>query len=228
MPQLPTPCLCLVTDRKLCTADSLEERVAAAVSGGVDMVQIREKDLPGGELLKLALKLRSITGGKALLVINDRLDVALAADADGLHLPEDSLAVHDARRVVPSHFLVGKSVHDTTGASVAAGEGADYLVLGTIFATSSKPGAETGGPDLVSNVTRLVDPPVLAIGGVDSHSVASVIEAGAKGAAVVSAILGAVNPEKATRDLKQSMIAAWKAREGIAPSASPASSRLSM
>jgi thiamine-phosphate pyrophosphorylase len=205
-----------VTDRKLCSADSLEERVAAAVSGGVDMVQLREKDLPGGELLKLALKLRSITSGKALLVINDRLDVALAAGADGLHLPENALSIQDARQVVPSHLLVGKSVHDTTGASVAASEGADYLVLGTIFPTSSKPGAETGGPGLVSNVTLLVDAPVLAIGGVDSHNVTSVIEEGAMGIAVVSAILGAQDPEKATRELKQSMIAAWKSRSRLA------------
>ena len=220
MHPLPTLCLCLVTDRKLYSADLLEEKVAAAVSGGVDMVQLREKDIPGGELLKLALKLRSITKEKALLVINDRLDVALAAGADGLHLPEDSLAVHDARRVVPSQLLVGKSVHDPAGASLAAGEGADYLVLGTIFPTFSKPGAETGGPDLVSNVTRLVDSPVLVIGGVDSHSVTSVIEAGANGIAVISAILGAPDPEKATRELKQSMMTAWEARKGLAPSAS--------
>ena len=224
MHPLPIPCLCLVTDRKLCGADSLEEKVAAAVSGGVDMVQLREKDLPAGELLKLALKLRSITKGRALLIINDRLDVALAAEADGLHLPEDSLAVHDARRVVPSRLLVGKSVHDPTGASVAASEGADYLVLGTIFPTSSKPGADTGGPDLVSSVTRMVDAPMLAIGGVDSLSVTSVIEAGAEGIAVVSAILGAPDPERATRELKKTMMAAWKAREGLAPSASPSNS----
>ena len=228
MHPLPTPCLCLVTDRMLCGADSLEEKVAAAVSGGVDMVQLREKDLPGGELLKLATKLRSITEGKALLVINDRLDVALAAGADGLHLPEDSLAVDDATRVVPSHLMVGKSVHDPVRASVAASKGADYLVLGTIFPTASKDGAATGGHDLVSNVTHLVDAPVLAIGGIDCHNVTSVIEAGAKGIAVVSAILGASDPEKAARELKESMMAAWKAREGLAPSASPTSSRLSM
>ena len=211
MHPLPIPCLCLVTDRKLCGADSLEDRVAAAVSGGVDMVQLREKDLPGGELLKLALRIRLITNDKAILVINDRLDVALAAMADGIHLPENSLAVHDARQVVPSQFLLGKSVHDSIGASTAASEGADYLVLGTIFPTSSKSGAETGGPDHVSNVSCLVDAPVLAIGGIDSYSVASVMGAGAKGIAVISAILGASDPEKATRELKQSMITAWKA-----------------
>ncbi|MBI4282557.1 MAG: thiamine phosphate synthase [Chloroflexi bacterium] len=216
MPPVPVPCLCLVTDRTLCGPNLLEKKVAAAMSGGVDMVQLREKDLPASELLELALKLRSITRGKALLVINDRLDVALAAGADGLHLPQDSLSVQDARRVVPSHLLVGKSVHDLTSTSLAAKEGADYLVLGTIFPTSSHPGAHTGGLNLISTVTRQVDAPVLAIGGVNSSNVASVVGAGAKGVAVISAILAAPDPERAARELKHSLIAAWEAREGLA------------
>ena len=217
---LSTPCLCLVTDRKLCGVDLLEEEVAAAVSGGVDMVQLREKDLPAGELLQLARELRSITDGKALLVINDRLDVALAAEADGLHLPEDSIAVHDAKRVAPSQLLVSKAVHDSAGASLAARDGADYLVLGTIFPTSSKPGIKAGGLNLIAAVTRLVDTPVLAIGGIDSSNVAAVIESGAGGIAVITAMLGASDPEKAARELKQSMMAAWEAREEVIPSAS--------
>ena len=211
MHPLPTPCLCLVTDRKLCGADSLEEKVAAAVSGGVDMVQLREKDLSAGELLQLARKLRSITDGKALLVINDHLDVALAAEADGLHLPEDSIAVHAAKLVAPPQLLVSKAVHDSAGASLAEREGADYLVLGTIFPTTSKPDAATGGLPHVSEVASRLDCPVLAIGGVDSSNVASAIGAGARGIAVVSAILGAPNPEEAARELKGAMIAAWEA-----------------
>jgi thiamine-phosphate pyrophosphorylase len=194
----------------------LEEKVAAAVSGGVDMVQLREKDLPAGELLQLARKLRSITDGKALLIINDRFDVALAAEADGLHLPEDSIAVEDARRVVPSQLLVSKALHDSAGASLAATEGADCLVLGTIFQTSSKPGVRTGGLDLIAAVTRLTDTPVLAIGGIDPSNAASVMRAGAKGIAVITAILGAPDPEKAARELKQSMTAAAE-KVGLRP-----------
>ena len=136
---LPAPCLCLVTDRKLCGADALEEKVAAAVSGGVDMVQVREKDLPAGELLKLARRLRAITRGKAMLVINDRLDVALAVEADGLHLPEDSIAARDARDVAPSPLLVSKAVHDSAGAAQA--DGADFLVLGTYSQANPSLGA---------------------------------------------------------------------------------------
>ena len=212
---LPAPCLCLVTDRKLCGADALEERVAAAVSGGVDMVQVREKDLPAGELLKLARRLRAITSGKAMLVINDRLDVALAVEADGLHLPEDSIAVRDARDVAPPRLLVSKAVHDSAGAVQATDDGADFLVLGTIFPSQSKPGGRTGGLDLLRDVTSATRVPVLAIGGIDSSNAASVMEAGAQGVAVISAILASPEPERAARMLKQSMMAAWKGREEV-------------
>ena len=208
MRPLPFPCLCLVTDRTLCPADSLEDMVAAAVAGGVDMVQLREKDLPAGELLELARRLRSITEGKAILVVNDRLDVALAAGADGVHLPEASLAVSDAKRIAPSGFLVGKSVHGLPAATLASDEDADYLVLGTIFPTDSKPGVDTGGVGRVAEVAGSVTAPVIAIGGIDSRNAASVVEAGARGIAVVSAILGAPDPEWAARRLKRGMLSA--------------------
>ncbi len=209
---LPYPFLCLVTDRTLCNGP-LEEVVAAAVSGGVDAVQLREKDMPAGELLELARRLRAVTRDKALLLINDRLDVALAAGADGLHLPEASLSVQDARSVTPSNLLVGKSVHGLPAASLASGEGADYLVLGTIFPTASKPGADTGGLAFLSEVASQVDAPVVAIGGIDASNAGSVIEAGAHGVAVVSAILGSPDPEKAARELKQLMLSAVESRQ---------------
>ena len=208
MRALPFPCLCLVTDRSLCPPGSLEEGVAAAVSGGVDMVQLREKDMPAGDLLELARRLRSITEGKAILVVNDRLDVALAAGADGVHLPEVSLSVSDAKQVAPPGFLVGKSVHGLPAATQASDENADYLVLGTIFPTDSKPGADTGGVERVAEVAGRVAAPVIAIGGIDSRNAASVIEAGARGVAVVSAILGAPDPEWAARKLKRAMLSA--------------------
>ena len=209
---LPYPFLCLVTDRTLCDG-SLEERVAAAVSGGVDAVQLREKDMPSGELLELARLLRAVTQDKALLLINDRLDVALAAGADGLHLPEASLSVRDAKGIAPSNLIVGKSVHGLPAASQASAEGADYLVLGTIFPTASKPGADTGGLAFLTEIASQVDAPVIAIGGIDSSNVASVMEAGPHGAAVVSAILGSPNPESAARELKQLMVSAVENRK---------------
>ena len=205
---LPFPCLCLVTDRNLCPPGTLEERVQAAVAGGVDIVQLREKDLRAAELLDMAQQLRAITGGKALFVVNDSLEVAVAAGADGVHLPEASFSVGDAKRLVPSGFLVGKSVHGLPAATRASEEGADYLVLGTIFPTGSKPGADTGGVAHVANVASQVAARVLAIGGIDSRNAASVIEAGARGVAVVSAILGAEDPEWAASKLKRAMLSA--------------------
>ena len=209
------PLLCLVTDRTLCKARSLEATVDAAVSGGVDLVQLREKDLPAGELLRLARGLRRITRGRAALVINDRLDVALAAEADGLHLPETSMSVTDAKAITPPHLMLSKAVHDTSGAATADAEGVDVLVLGTVFDTASKPGADTGGLALVREATRGVRSPVLAIGGIGPANAGSVIEAGASGVAVISAIMSAADPESAARELKQVMLAAWNSRERV-------------
>ena len=213
------PLLCLVTDRTLSGADALEATVDAAVSGGVDAVQLREKDLPAGELLKLALSLRRVTLGRAALIINDRLDVALAAQADGLHLPEASISVADGRAVAPPHMMLSKAVHDPAGAAAADAEGADMLVLGTVFDTASKPGAATGGLTLVREVTRGVRAPVLAIGGISAANAGGVIDAGASGVAVVSAIMSAADPEAAARELKQAMLAAWRAKHRVAAGA---------
>ena len=209
------PLLCLVTDRTLCGVEALEATVDAAVSGGVDAVQLREKDLPAGELLKLALSLRSITRDRAALIINDRLDVALAAQADGLHLPESSISVTDARAVAQPHLMLSKAVHGPSGASAADAEGADMLLLGTVFDTASKPGAATGGLALVREATQGLRTPVLAIGGIGPANAGSVIEAGASGVAVISAIMSAADPEAAARELKQAMLAAWKAAERV-------------
>ncbi len=213
------PLLCLVTDRTLCGADALAVTVEAAVSGGVDAVQLREKDLPAGELLKLALSLRRVTFGRAALIINDRLDVALAAQADGLHLPEASISVTDARAVAPSHLVLSKAVHDPADAAAADAEGADMLVLGTVFDTASKPGAAASGLSLVRKAAQGLRAPVLAIGGINTSNAASVIEAGASGVAVISAIMSAADPEAAARELKQAMLAAWKATHRVAAGA---------
>lgn len=209
------PLLCLVTDRTLCGADALAATVDAAVSGGVDAVQLREKDLPAGELLKLALSLRRVTSGRAALIINDRLDVALASEADGLHLPEASISVTDARAVAPPDLVLSKAVHDPAGAAAADAEGADMLVLGTVFDTASKPGSAAGGLKLVREATRGVHAPVLAIGGISVANAGGVIDAGASGVAVISAIMAAADPEAAARELKQTMLAAWRAKHRV-------------
>ena len=194
---LPNPCLCLVTDRGLLPDGSLADAVIEAVAGGVTMVQVREKDLPGGPLLDLARELTERIAGRALLIVNERVDVALAVEADGVHLGEQALAVGDARRLAGPDLLIGRSVHAVEAATKAEEDGADYLIAGAIFPTRSHPGREPGGPALVRRIAGAVRIPVLGIGGVTPRNVAGVMDAGAAGVAVISSILAAERPREA-------------------------------
>ena len=209
--RIPVPTLCLVTDRRLCSSgpQSLEKAVAGAVKGGVDLVQLREKDLPGGELLELGKMLRRVTEGSALFFVNERVDVALACGADGVQLGEDAMPVEAARRVSGDGLIVGRSVHSLEGALDAEAAGADFLVVGTVFTTGSHPDGKISGPQLLSEIAGRVGIPFLGIGGIHSGNLHGVISSGASGAAVVSAVLGARDPEKATAQLKETMEAAW-------------------
>lgn len=210
--RLHLPVLCLVTDRQRLGEPSLEAAVEEAVKGGVNVVQLREKDLPAGELLALANRLRAVTRGRALLVINDRLDVALAAGADGVHLPENGLPEAVARRVLGRHAVIGRSVHSKEAAVEAEQAGADYVQLGAIYATQSKPDLKPSGPKLVREVSATVAVPVLAVGGVTPENAAEVIDAGASGASVISAILDAEDRQAAAGRLVETMAEAWKKR----------------
>lgn len=205
----PLPCLALVSDRTLCEDVPLAEKVAQAVAGGANLVQLREKDLPAGELLRLAQSLRQITAGRALLLVNDRLDVALAAGADGAHLPERGLPVAQARRLLGPDAIIGRSVHSLAEALRAQEEGADYVQVGTIYPSRSHPDVPPVGPWLIEEVTRQLRIPVLAIGGVTAENVAEVMRAGAAGVAVISAILASPSPQLAAEALWRAIEAAW-------------------
>ena len=213
MPDIPIPCLALVTDRALCEPDSLAGQVRRALTGGVDLVQLREKELPGGELLTLARELRDLTRGKALLLVNDRVDVALACGADGVQLGEDGLPPAEARRLLGPGLLIGRSVHSVEGAVQAQADGADFLVLGTVFPSPSHPTGRATGPDLVAGVRHAVGLPILGIGGITARNIAGVMAAGAQGAAVISAIIGTPDPARAASELREAMVAAWASQE---------------
>jgi thiamine-phosphate pyrophosphorylase len=212
--KLTLPCLCLVTDRGLCRDTPLEEKVAQAVEGGVNLVQLREKDLPGGELLRLGERLREVTRGRALLFVNERVDVALLCGADGVQLGEEALPAGAVRRLVGDGLLIGRSVHSLEGALQAQEDGADLLVVGTIFPTASHPGTQPAGVGLLSEIARRVAIPLLAIGGVKAGNAPQVIEAGASGAAVISAILASPEPKRAAQELWQALQATWQRRKG--------------
>ncbi len=196
------PILCLVTDRTACLGRPLERVVAAAVGAGVNLVQLRERDLPARQLLDLGRSLlEPVRRGGAALVVNDRVDVALALGADGVQLGGGSLPVREARRLVGDGMLVGCSAHSLEDALRAEGEGADYLVLGTIFETRSHPGLQPAGLDLVARVAGAVRIPVVAIGGIREGNAGSVMAAGARGVAVITAIQSADEIGVATRSL---------------------------
>ena len=210
---LPDPCLCLVTDRRVGDESTLVERVAQAVAGGVDLVQLREKDLHGAQLLDLANRLRQAIGDRALLVVNERVDVAVALPADGAQLGEDAIPVPAARRILGPDMLIGRSVHSVEGAEQAVVDGADFLVVGTMFASRSHPGEEPAGPQLLRQIVERCSLPAIGIGGITSENCNQVIEAGAMGVAVITGILAAPDPGDAARRLKEAIVAAREKRQ---------------
>ena len=202
--------LCLVTDRQRCAGRPLEEVVEAAVSGGVDMVQLREKDMAAGPLLELALRLRQITASRASLFMNDRIDVALACYADGVQLGERSIPIEAARDLAGGDLLIGRSVHSVSGALEASRAGVDLLVFGTIFATASHPGQTPSGLAPLGEISRHDTAPVLGIGGITARNAGEVVEAGASGVAAITAITESPDPRQAARTLKRAMSVAWR------------------
>ncbi len=165
------------------------------------MVQVREKDLGPDELDGLVSKMRAITTGRALLLLNGDPGLASRSGCDGVHLPESGAAVADARRAVGQHRLIGRSVHSLDAALAAEGQGADFLLFGTVFASGSHPGGPTAGLSGLENVCRAVQVPVIGIGGITELNADGVVRAGAVGVAVIGAILGSADPEGAARRL---------------------------
>jgi thiamine-phosphate pyrophosphorylase len=188
--------LCLVTDRRRA---SVVDQCRAAVLAGIDLIQVREPDLDATALAALVADLVRLTRGTATrVVVNDRLDVALACGADGVHLRGDSIAAAKARVIAPAGFLIGRSVHRADEAVQAAPE-VDYLIAGTVFPTSSKPGLDDLlGLAGLAAIARVVTVPVLAIGGVSMDRIGPVADAGAAGVAAIGLF---VEPEARMADV---------------------------
>ena len=165
----------------------MKRQVAAAVRAGVDLIQIREPDLSDRALLELTrCAVDAARGSGSLVLVNDRLDVALAAGAAGVHLRSSSAPAPVMRRCLPSGFLLGRSVHAASEAARAAAEGGvDYLTMGTVYASASKPGRAPCGVGALAAATRAVRLPVLAIGGVTVDNAREVMDAGAAGVAAI-------------------------------------------
>jgi thiamine-phosphate pyrophosphorylase len=169
------------------------------------MVQLREKEMSGGDLLELALRLKEVTQDRALLFVNERVDVALASGADGVQLGERALPVAAAKRLSDGNLLIGRSVHSMERAMEAAEAGADMLTVGAIFATTSHPGIPPTGVGLIQEIVSRMNLPLIGIGGIEADNAAQVMEAGATGVAVIRSVLDAPDPEKAAHAIRQAI-----------------------
>ncbi|MCX2726463.1 thiamine phosphate synthase [Thermomicrobium sp. 4228-Ro] len=188
------PQLHLVTDPDVCPFDRLLALLPDLVAAGVDAVHVRAPDRAAGELLAVAQVARRLIVPPAVLLVNDRVDVALLSEADGVQLPERGLPPEGARRLLGRGRLVGCSVHSVTAAERAAQVGADFLLFGNVYETASKPGRAAAGLAALQAVVRAVSCPVVAIGGITPERVPAVLAAGAHGVAVIRAILAATDP----------------------------------
>jgi len=180
----------MITDRRRYGAAwpvQLVARVAAAARAGIQLVQVRERDLEGGALLALVRDcLAAVHGTATRVLVNDRTDVALAAGAHGVHLPGDAVAAAAVRAITPSPFLIGRSVHALDEAQrVATAGGVDYLMFGTVFESSSKAGFAAAGTGALATIAASVPVPVLAVGGVTADRIIAIRESGAAGAAAI-------------------------------------------
>jgi thiamine-phosphate pyrophosphorylase len=175
--------ICLVTDRR---RRPLIEQAAEAADAGVDLVQIRERDLPASELASLVAHVVGVTrGSRTRVVVNERLDVAMACGADGVHLRGDSIPPSRARSMAPPGFLIGRSVHQEAEA-LAVARDVDYLIAGTVFPTASKPGrTDLLGVNGLAAIAKAVSAPVLAIGGMTLERAGAVAASGAAGVAAI-------------------------------------------
>ncbi len=202
--------LYVLTDHDLSRGRSNAEVVKEAMAGGADAIQLRGKDYAAKRLVQEALILRDITREAGVpFIVNDRVDVALAADADGVHLGQDDLPISWARRLLGKDRIIGISTHNLEEAIQAEKDGADYISIGSVFPTTTKPDARPlVGLEVIADIKRNVSIPVVAIGGINEENVAQVAETGVDCIAVISAVVSAVDTRKAAKNLRERFLAA--------------------
>ncbi len=199
--------LYVITDRRMAGQRSDEEIVRAALEGGATCIQLRAKELSTRQQVALGRLLRDLCHrwGR-LFIVNDRLDVALAVQADGVHLGADDMPVAIARQMLGPDAVIGASAEDVAQARRAEQEGASYLGVGPVFPTATKPDAGPPiGLDRLAEIARAVNIPVVAIGGINRDNAPQVLKAGASGVAVISAVVAAPDPRAATQQLARAV-----------------------
>jgi thiamine-phosphate pyrophosphorylase len=210
--------LCVLVTRALCRRP-WDEVVARAIEGGADAIQVREKDLGGRELVAHVRAVRAIAAPAGVAtIVNDRLDVALAADAEGVHLGTDDLPIRDARRIAGPGLRIGASTHSLREARAALDEGADHCGVGAMYESALKPGlAPSGEAYLRAFLAEFPQVPHLAIGGIAPGRVAALARAGCRGVAVSSAVCGADDPAAAARAIVAELLAEAAVDRGTEP-----------
>jgi thiamine-phosphate pyrophosphorylase len=194
--------LYVIIDTAFLKGRSPAEAAAQVIRGGAKVIQLRDKERSSGEILPMAEEIKKIcTENNVLFIVNDSLDIVLGADADGLHVGRDDLPVAAARRLLPVGKILGGSARTVKEAMTAMSEGADYLGVGSMYATTTKEKAEVVGPDRLKAIRQAVDLPIVAIGGINKDNLGEVLKAGANAVAVISAVMGASDIQEATKQL---------------------------
>jgi len=201
--------LYLVTDRRLMSSKTVEDSVELAIAGGASVVQLREKECTSREFYELAVRVKRITAAKNVpLIINDRIDICLAADADGVHLGQKDLPCREARRILGADKLIGVSAALPEEARQAQEDGADYLGVGAVFPTGTKSDTRPVTSEIIREIRAAVTIPFVVIGGVNAENIGQLYGLGINGAAVVSAVVSQKDVTEAARIMR-------KAAEGL-------------
>ena len=196
--------LYICTDSGLMTSATVEESVEAAVKGGAGVVQLREKNASTRELFELAVRVKAVTDRYNVpLLINDRIDIALAVGAAGVHLGQSDMPCDVARRILGEDSIIGITAATPELAVKAQADGADYLGVGAMFVTSTKSDAKPNTRENLEKIRSLVDIPIVIIGGVKRSNVMTFAGMGIDGAAVISDIIGDPDPESAAREMRK-------------------------
>ena len=205
----------IITNADIAPGRDHLEGARQALQGGADVIQFREKKMDTGEMIRVCAAIQELCRRQgAIFIVNDRVDVALAVDADGVHVGQKDMPAATARRLIGPHKILGVSAADVEKARKAQADGADYIGAGMVFAAGVKKDiGVVRGLSALRDISRAVDLPVVAIGGIDHGNAASCIEAGAAGCAVITAVIGASDPAQATANLAQ-IIHAAKTRAG--------------
>lgn len=196
--------LCVITDTIIQQKYPHKEIAEMAVKGGADIIQLRDKNMPASELVETAIAIKKICSGRALLIINDRVDIAVLSGADGVHLGKEDIPINEARKLLGNNKYIGATANSLEDAELAVKAGADYIGYGHIYQTQSKlKSTSPVGINGLKEIVKYINIPVLAIGGIDLTNAEEVIKTGVHGIAVIGCVLKSQNPINTVKQLKQ-------------------------